>query len=271
MRRSLKQTTIVGLALALLFFVVLAAVLVWQPAQAQEEPQGPAQPESNFIQVQGQARVAVEPDQATVRLGVVTQAPEAADALQENRELVQEVISATIELEIPEEQIQTEVLRLSPVQQQEQPVEPQPATEAQQGAPEITAFEARNVVSVTVDDLDMLGDLLDAAVTAGANVIEGINFEVTDQQALLAEARQQAIADARNAAETYVEPLDAQLGNVLVVRSFGTPGIAFEAAAQDTVARGGAGFPVQPGRQFIEATVEVSWEIVTANAAETGE
>lgn len=263
MKRLSRKATIVGLFAGMLLFAALLTVLLVQPARAQEEPEGPTVPEDRFIVVSGQARVAAEPDQATVRLGVVTQDPEAVEALEQNRLLIQEVISATTALEIPEEQIQTEVLRLSPVQEQ---VGPEPQT----GPPEISAFEARNVVSVTVEDLEMLGDLIDAVTAAGANVIQGINFEVTNRDELVAEARRQAIMDARNTAETLLAPLDAELGNVMVVRSFGGQPVVFEAeqVAQDV---GGAAFPIQTGRQFIEASVEVTWEInVGATEAASG-
>ena len=46
-----------------------------------------------------------------------------------------------------------------------------------------------NQLQVTVRDTDMLGDLLDEAVNAGANSIYGVTFYVDDQTAAASEAR----------------------------------------------------------------------------------
>ncbi|MDX1663579.1 MAG: SIMPL domain-containing protein [Candidatus Promineifilaceae bacterium] len=250
--RIISTITLASLTLTLL---ALVALLTARPSRAQEEePEAPALENDRFITVRGQGRVLAQPDQATVRFGVVTQAPTATAALEENRALMQEVISATVALDIPEEQIQTEILRLEPLFEERR--EPEPVL----GPREITGYEARNVVSVTVEDMDRIGAVLDAATGAGANVVEGISFEIGDRAELLATARRQAMRDAMDKAETLADVVEAEIGAVLVIREQGTGGPPVAFAEEDALARSAA-FPVQPGQQAIEVSVEVTWEL----------
>ena len=68
-------------------------------AQQQDEPH-------RVIHVNGVGVVSAQPDQAVVTFGVQTQANSAAEALEENSTLMQEVISATVEAGIAEDNIQ---------------------------------------------------------------------------------------------------------------------------------------------------------------------
>jgi uncharacterized protein len=258
-RWLLVMAIVVGVAaVAALLAVVGAPEARAQDEETQQEEAAVAATQERTITVQGQARVAATPDEATVRLGVVTQAPTATAALSENASLMQEVISATLALEIDEEQVRTETVQLFPVYSSAQPVD-LPGSAAQQEAPEIVAYRATNVVSVTVEDVEMVADLLDAATAAGANSVEGISFDIADRSALLANARRQAMRDARERAETYLEETDATLGEVLHIREQ-TAAIPFGAGAEFAVAAD-ARVPVQPGQQAVDVTVEVVWRL----------
>ena len=255
MKKRIKAVSTIALASLAVALLAVVTLLSAQPSQAQEEePEEPTPETERYITVHGQGRVLAQPDQATVRLGVVTQAPTATAALEENRALIQEVISATRAADVAEEQIQTEILQLNPLF--EEPREPRPVQSTRQ----ITGYEARNIVSVTVEDLDRVGAVLDAATGAGANVVEGIRFEISDRAELLTTARRQAMLDARDKAETFADVVDAELGRVLIIREQGTGGPPVAFAEEDALARSAA-FPVQPGQQAIEVSVEVRWEL----------
>jgi uncharacterized protein YggE len=60
-----------------------------------------------------------------------------------------------------------------------------------------TYYSVDNTVYVTVRDLSKLGKLLDAVVSSGANTINGINFDITNKDAALAQARDMAITNAK--------------------------------------------------------------------------
>jgi uncharacterized protein YggE len=258
-----KRATIFATAtlIAALFFVALFAMLQTPAAQAQDdEPDAPTAAEDRFITVSGLGTASVTPDQAVIRLGVVTDAPTATQALEENGELVQEVISATQGLDIPEEQIQTEFLRLEPVREQETTPETQPLPPGPVEPGEITGYRASNIVAVTVNDLDILGDLIDTAVAAGANTIQGIRFDVSDSETLASDARLEAVQNAQQKAEELADAAGATLGDVIAIRDLSGDAVPLGIQADAVQAEGGS-FPVQSGQQTIEVRVEVTWAL----------
>lgn len=261
MHMNRKWLPAMAILAGLLVFLGLLVMVSAPGAQAQEEPEPPATPTTRFISVVGQARAAATPDRATVRLGVITQAPTATAALSENSALMEEVISATLEL-VEEDQIRTEAVQLFPVYADVQPpISAEPGTAVQQPQePQITGYRAMNIVSVTAEDVNSVADVIDAATAAGANSVEGISFEVSDRAALLAEARQEAIRDARAKAEVFLEEAGGALGQVLVIREQGTGGPPQLFAEDAALGRGGA-VPVLPGEQFIDVSVEVIWAL----------
>lgn len=248
------RTWLWPMVMAIALFIAVGSL--WQslsqPAAAQTDDGEPPTAE-RIIHVTGRGQVSAAPDMAVVLLGVQTEAETAADALSANSEQMQTVISATVEAGIAEEDLRTTGLRLQPRYER-----PDPETEPE-GPPEIVGYQAANQVEITVRELDGLGDLLDAAVAAGANTIESIRFEISDQEALLTEARTAAMEDAIAQAGLLTSLAGAELGPVMTIRTIdGARPVAAQAFAAEESA---AAVPVQPGRQTVEVTVQVSWAI----------
>lgn len=251
-----RITTFLGLSVAILALVALFALVERQSALAQTDDeevvaQSPAETMPRAVQVSGRGEVRAQPDSAIVRVGVETEADEAVTALEENSVLMSEVISITVDAEIAEEDIQTQGLQL-------QPVYSEPGPEG--GTREVTGYRARNVLQVTVRDLDALGELLDAMVEAGGNTIEGIQFEVSDAEEMRAQAREAAMNDARDKAEQLVTLADAELGEVLSITEVGAvpppQPLALEEAIQFDQA-----VPIAPGTEPVIVDVQVTWRI----------
>jgi len=254
MNRVLKGIAFVGLLAGLLAFAALAGVLLEQPALAQTddttESTAAAQETERLITVTGEGLVMARPDMATVRIGVQTEAETAAAALEQNNVRMNGVISATLDAGVDESDIQTAGLRLNPRYDS-----------SEDGPPELTGYLAANTVAITVRDLADLGTLLDTAVDAGGNTIEGIQFEISDNDALRAGAREAAMAEAIAKAEQLTGLAGAELGEVVTIEELdGAPPrpVTLQAeearAVADTV-------PIQAGQQTVEASVRVTWRI----------
>lgn len=218
------------------------ALIAGGPAVAQE-------PSVPSVSVIGSAAVSSRPDTADVVAGVVTQAQTAAQALAENTAAMQKVMKTLADLGIAERDVQTVGLSVSPQRAQQRPGSPQP-----QGV--ITGYEVTNQVRVRVRNLDVLGRLLDALVTQGANTLGGITFSIADPKPLLQQARGQAITDALQKAQAYAAAAGVKLGRVIAIRdaSSGPPrpyaGRVMAAAA-----------PIAPGEQELEISVSVTYAI----------
>jgi uncharacterized protein YggE len=76
-------------------------------------------------------------------------------------------------------------------------------------------YQCQASFSVESTNLDDVQQLLIDLVAAGANEIDGVDFDVTSKPDLRAEARRQAVAAARSKAGLYAEAAGARLGPVV--------------------------------------------------------
>jgi uncharacterized protein YggE len=89
-----------------------------------------------------------------------------------------------------------------------------------QGKPTSTRYAVDNTVYVTLRSLPKLGDVLEAAIDAGANSINGIQFDVADRTAALSEARRSALVNAGEQARELAQAAGLALGNIQQLNSY---------------------------------------------------
>jgi uncharacterized protein YggE len=117
-------------------------------------------------------------------------------------------------------------------------------------------------VTVRIRDISKVGDVLDAALEAGANSINSVFFIVNDPSTAQDEARTLAVKDAMAKAQTLATAAGVQVGRTVSISDF-TGGVQplFRAGAFDSVQAGGGAGPVETGSTEIIATVEMHFEI----------
>jgi uncharacterized protein YggE len=139
----------------------------------------PVTAQERTITVTGQGEVSVEPDMATVIIGVQAEAEIAGDAL-DIASASPAAILATLDIEgIASEDISSGAIRLNPRYLQS----------VLSSGTQITGYQAVNSVEVKVTDSDRLGGLLAAVVGDGANRLNGAQFGLTDPSEATDEAR----------------------------------------------------------------------------------
>ena len=202
------------------------------------------------LQVRGRGTISAQPDVATVRLGVQNELEAADAALSQNNERMQSLIAALQDAGVAEDRIQTQSVQLRPRYEDPKP---------EGGTREVSGYVASNIVEVRVEDLEALGTILDSAVQAGGNRVEGIQFEISDTAELQDQAREAAWEDARHKAEQLASLAGAELGAVRHINeSSNQPRpVVREEMAMDRA----AAVPIQPGSQTLEVEVRVEWEI----------
>ena len=200
-----------------------------------------AVPSTDSITVSGNGSVAAVPTIAVLSLGVDTRAASAKAALSANARETRQVIDAV--KAAGGREVRTQSVSLSQVL-------------GQNGEP--AGFAASNVVSATVD-VGRAGAVIDAAVDAGANQVNGPTLSAADVGKLYRQALKAAVADARLSAETLAAAAGRPLGKVTsVVESGGTAPIPmFEKAAVSD-----AGTPIEAGTQQTTASVTVTFALV---------
>jgi uncharacterized protein len=114
---------------------------------------------------------------------------------------------------------------------------------------------------VRLDDMALVGRVVDAAVQAGANRVTGIHFELSDPQAAYHEALRLAVARAGEEAGVVAAALGERLGPAMQVSTGGAqpPRPMMEAARMDMAVA--AGPPVQPGEMEVHAMVSITYRL----------
>ncbi len=201
------------------------------------------------LSVTGQGESRIAPDLAVIQLGVSTQADSAAAAMEQNAGQQTAVIEALNDSGIESDEIQTSGINLNPL------------VDYDDGrAPRVTGYQASNMVSVRVTELDRLGEVLDAIVAAGANEISGIHFQREDGLAAEDDARRDAVEDARHKAGIMAEAAGLELGPVLVIRDTPQNGVP-QPMMMRAEAASAARTPVEPGQLSVTAQVQVDYAL----------
>ena len=119
--------------------------------------------------------------------------------------------------------------------------------------------QVTNQVEVRLAEIGKLGPALDALVVAGANQINGVNFSIHDPATLLAQARTDAVTDARAKAETFAKAAGVILGSILSINENGNGGPRPVVFAAPMVKA--SSVPVALGEETVSADVTIAWEI----------
>jgi len=223
---------------------VFVACLTWTAIAAQGQAA-----RNHFIQTQGQGTVSGKPDQATVDLAIVTQAQTAQDAANQNANQTTQVLNQLKQLLGNNADIKTLNYSLSPNY-----------TYPPNGQPVLTGFTANNTVEVTVSDLTLPGKVIDTAVQAGANRVQGLSFSIKDDQPLRSQALRAAALQARAHADSIALGLGVHVGAVISAAE--GVGIRVLTGSLGAAAAPQAPTPVQPGTVDITATVTLEVELV---------
>jgi len=239
-----------ALVVGLLAGPALAAV-VNPPTYPSTAAAGSDQPAEHTLSVTGNGKVTLTPDIATVQLGVLTEKPSAKAARQAAAVAMTNVVDAIRKLGIEDKDIATASISLSPVYDY-----------SNNASPRIRGYQLQNTVTVTVRNLDQLGDLLDNSVVAGATTISGISFDVADRAAAEAQARDAAVADAKAKADTLAKGLGVRITGVASVsEQVSTPVWYGRNVAGEAMAAVDASTPVMPGTTDVTIDVNVSFLI----------
>lgn len=208
------------------------------------------------ITVQGQGTASAKPDLVTLSLGVQTTGKTAMEALALNSEQMGGVIHAIQAAGIEEKNIQTSGISLYPVYEDRSLVQPGEQRE-------IVGYRASNSVSVTVYDIDKAGSVLDVAIDAGANQVGGVNFGLSDTDAVVTNALIDAVENARAKAQTIADTLGVKLGAALVVNEeyIDRPQRVFLESAEAAFDRGGYAPPVRGVTVGVTANIRVTFAI----------
>lgn len=209
----------------------------------------------NEIRVSGSSEFDVSPDLAEIRVRVETQGPDAQEAQRQNSDLSNSVFDALLKAGVRRQDIETYNYNIHRVQE----------WNPDKRRTEDKGFRVSNSFKVTTRQLGKVGGLLDAAVQAGANNVEGISFMLSDDRK--GEARTEALKlaakNAQEKARALADGLNVPLGRLVSVSesTFGVQPVPYARAETMEARMDGAPTPVEPQGVRVSAQVQVSYAI----------
>lgn len=172
----------------------------------------PAQNNLTRVTVLGESQSRVAPDTAVVTFSVVTQNTQAVNAQQENARK-SEAVKKAVEAISANADIKTINYNLQPEQDY-----------SSSRMPKIIGFEAKNSVTVTTNNLNQIGELIDASIKAGANSVAGISFVLQENSPARGDALALATGQAMIKAESIAQSLGGKIARVVETSEGGIAG-----------------------------------------------
>jgi uncharacterized protein len=177
--------------LALILTVMIATI-----TQAQEIKHIP------MVNVQGEGKIKVTPDQACITISQETKGLTAVEVKKENDSKIDAILKFIKKMNIPQSDYLTQRVNLNPnydydKKQQE--------------------YIASQTVSILLKDLSKYDVLMDGLIKSGVNKIDNVEFKTSKLLQLQSDARKLAIKDAKLKAEDFVTVLNQKIGRAYTI------------------------------------------------------
>jgi len=223
---------------------IVSTVIVASMKTSQDQAYGQQVPVSSTtsektITVTGTAATSISPDIVTLQFGVDSEAKTAQDAISENSQVMDSVVTAVTGLGITKDEISTASFSIYPVYNYSVP---DPYTGIQKTI--LTGYKASNTLFVKTNKLSLTGKIIDSAVGAGTNRVDSVSFSLspTLQQSAQNDLISKAVVDAKSKAEKALDPLGKKIVGVKTVNlsNFNVPPprpMYYAGAMQNSVAK----------------------------------
>ncbi len=203
------------------------------------------------ITVSGTGETRISADTAVISMGVSARDKDVLKAQQTVNERIAKIRQALLDSGVAEENINTDYMSIYAIYDYDDDAE------------KIQAYNASTTLAVKVTDMDIVGKVIDAAFTAGANTLNGISFSASDTGAAGDESLKAAVADARAKAEVLAEAAGLKITGIEVISDGNV--YSYDNSVGNFSAKGmeGAtdiyGTVVQAAKLIVSATVSITF------------
>ncbi len=215
---------------------------------------GAAAPPSKDIRiiVNGESVVTRTPDVATVSLGIVTINDAEQNATSDNNRRYEDLRTRLHALGIADPSIRTTGFNVNYVA-------PDPSVPVRERPR--SGYTVSRQVDVKLTNLDMVGNIIDQAVSAGVTDINNVTFTLSNERAVYAEALGSAVADAQRQAKAMASAANMRIVRIAGMQTGAMPliGVVRPGVAADVYRA--TPTQIQPSNVDVHANVTV-WYII---------
>jgi uncharacterized protein YggE len=156
------------------------------------------------VSISGEGRASAPPDVARLRVSLNVPAPTAAQARNDGKRVISDLLETLKESGVDGQDIETRSFSISPITKRDD----------ETGESEVVEYQLRNVSEITLRDVNRVGDLIDqlASDLGDAARISNITLAIEDPTEIQRRAREMAMLDAHARAQQLAELSGVALG-----------------------------------------------------------
>ncbi len=184
-----------------LLVAVLGLLALWlmQSVRTMDKPANIV----NTFSVNGTGKVSASPDIGVADVAISVEAATAIAAQDEANKKSKTVVEYLKNTGIKSEDIKTSGYNIYP------------QYDYTSGRSYIRGYQVTQSLTIKIRDLDKTNTIIDGVVDAGANQVSSVRFEIDEPQEIRAEAREKAIAEAKQKADDLADQLGIRIGDVV--------------------------------------------------------
>ena len=176
--------------------ILVLSLIFMQISYGQEVKQIPQ------IIVNGEGKVKVVPDQATIAATVETKGNNAKDVKKQNDEKIDAILKFIKKMNLAPADFKTQRVSLNPQYDYEKKKH---------------SYNATQTIEILLRDLSNYDELMEGLVNQGINRIDNVTFQSSKMKQYESEARKLAMKEAKLKAEDYVSVLGQKVGRALTI------------------------------------------------------
>lgn len=247
-------------AIALSVFL-LAATLSTLVGVSNKIKENQRMDEQSTITVSGSGDVYSKPDLGIVVFSVISEAGKIANAMKDNTEKMNAIINAMKESGTDEKDLKTLNFAIYPRYEWQKEI----SYYYPEGRRILVGYEISQSLQVKIRDLSKAGEIIEKAVSSGANQVGDLQFTIDDSDKLKKEAREEAIKEAKTKAKELAKQLGVRLSKITAFSESGAyPYYDFatmESSAKGVGMGGGSVPQMETGENKISVSVTITYEI----------
>jgi len=235
-------------------FVVTAAVylvILSRNALKQYNYIGKSDQYPYTISISGTGKATAVPDLARLTIGIKTEGSAVFAAQQENASKMNKITEKIKAAGVAAEDMQTANYQINP------------RYDWIEGKRILRGYDVDQSLTVKIRNLEKIGDILTLASEDGANEVSGISFTIDDPEKLKQEAREKALANAKEKADTLAKIVGVKLGRIVSFTEDGYVPPFYGYEAKEIYGMGGGATPdVQAGSTDVTINATIVYEIL---------
>lgn len=225
--------------------IVLSFLFLASACSTADEP-------PRMVSVSGSSMTTVTADRALLQMAISVRREDLSAAQADAANVTNALLAVTDKLGIQRNKVDTTGANVRPDYRWNREKEQQ----------ELLGYIAERQITVTLENLELLGQLVEGAVTAGVNQVSSPQLVSSQQDTAYRDALRLAAEDARGNAEVLAGAMGLTLGNAITIKGSSASAPRSEALMMAVARDSGAAESYNPGDLSVRASVSATFELI---------